>query len=183
MPLRRVAAALYSRLVEAARDPVFYRDLQVADTIEGRYEMIVLHLTLVLRRLRVSGGDGRVLREARSLSQALVDFTAADLDRSMRELGIGDLSVARYMKRLGEGLFGRAAAYDAALECGDAAALAAVLLRNVYAGTAAGGAPDTRLAVHVMEQGLFLNRQDIAAILAGRIEFTPPAAGRAGDGA
>jgi len=107
---RRAASGLYGRAVDAARAPEFYRGYGVADTIEGRYEMIVLHIVLLLFRLR-SSDQGRGPDRARDsgkgrarLAQALVDFMAADLDRSIRELGVGDLSVSRFMKRLGEGL-------------------------------------------------------------------------------
>ena len=108
---KRIAAELYSGVVTAARAPAFYAELGVPDTVEGRYEMIVLHVVLLLRRMRQPGAGQK------RLSQALVDFMAADLDRSIRELGVGDMSVGKFMKRLGEGLYGRAAvaAYGAGL--------------------------------------------------------------------
>ena len=115
--IRRAASELYTKSVAAARLPDFYAALAVPDTIEGRYEMIVLHIVLLLRRLRQPG------EHQKRLAQALVDYMAADLDRSIRELGVGDLSVGKFMKRLGEGLYGRAAAYDKALDDRDPRAL------------------------------------------------------------
>jgi cytochrome b pre-mRNA-processing protein 3 len=166
---RRAAGQLYAKAVDAARAPVFYRDLGVPDTIEGRYEMIVLHVVLLLRRLRADRP-----RQAR-LAQAVVDYMAADFDRSMRELGIGDLSVGRFMKRLGEGLYGRAAAYDKALDDSDEPALRVVLTRNIFDGEG----PDDRIlaiiAGYVLVQLNHLDEQPIADIASGVVDFMPPA--------
>jgi cytochrome b pre-mRNA-processing protein 3 len=165
---RRMAPYLYARIVAAARAPVFYREFGVADTIEGRYEMIVLHVALLLRRLRDKSGADL------NLAQAIVDFFASDLDRSMRELGVGDLGVGRFMKRLGEGLYGRAAAYDAALDNGDNEKLSEALLRNVYNGVNPPGIALVRLARYVQDQSQHLALQSIDPIKAGNIDFMPP---------
>ena len=168
LSVRRIAAQLYGSVVAAARAAAFYREFQAPDTIEGRYELIVLHIALALRRLREPGvGQLR-------LAQALVDFMAADLDRSMRELGVGDLSVARFMKRLGEGLYGRAAAYDRALDQGDHEALMAALLRNVYAGSEPEGHILAVIADHVERQWVYLGAQPADNLAAGKIEFLDP---------
>ncbi len=165
---RRVAPQLYARVVAAARAPEFYRDLGVADTIEGRYEMIVLHMVLLLRRLRMPDG------QRPKLAQALIDYMAADFDRSMRELGIGDLSVARFMKRLGEGVYGRAAAYDSALDKADPIALSAALLRNVYNGVDPEGRGLAVIADYVLAQSRYIGGQPIERIDAGHVDFLPP---------
>lgn len=163
---RRIAPLLYGALVAAARQPDLYRDLKVADTIEGRYEMIALHAALLLRRIRTEG------RRQAVLAQAVLDFMAADLDRSMRELGVGDLSVSRYMKRLGEGFYGRAAAYDAGLdEPDDAPALSEALLRNVYGGIDPGDQILAAFARYVRILAQHLAGQPAEAIAAGRVDF------------
>lgn len=162
---RRAAAELYGDIVAAARAPVFYAALGVPDTIEGRYEMIVLHTVLLLRRLR---GPGQ-----KRLAQALVDFMAADLDRSIRELGVGDMSVGKFMKRLGEGLFGRAAAYDGALDTLDAGALEAAILRNIFDGYDPGRRSLAAIACYVRAQSDHLAGLPIEQIAAGHVEFQP----------
>jgi cytochrome b pre-mRNA-processing protein 3 len=164
---RRAAAELYGAAVAAARMPAFYSRYGVADTIEGRYEMIVLHVVLLLMALRSAG------REGSKLAQALVDFMAADLDRSIRELGVGDLSVSRFMKRLGEGLYGRAAAYEAALTS-DSAALSGVLLRNVYGGIDPGPGILAELADYTQLQHHHIAGQPITQSNAGHIDFLTP---------
>lgn len=164
---RRAAPHLYTSVVDAARAPVFYRDLEVPDSIEGRYEMIVLHMVLLLRRLRAAGGkQGR-------LAQALVDYMAADLDRSMRELGVGDLSVGKFMKRLGEGLYGRAAAYDGALDKGDIVVLEMALARNIFDGESPGDQILAIFARYVQTQLDHLDGQPIEDIAVGTVDFLP----------
>ncbi|MDB5365463.1 MAG: ubiquinol-cytochrome c chaperone [Rhodospirillales bacterium] len=124
-PRRRQGAEMYKRMVELARAPRFYAELGVPDTVEGRFEMISLHVALLLRRLH--GVDG-------ALAEAVIKTMWADLDVAIRELGIGDLSVGKKMKLLAQNFYGRAAAYDQALKSEDSAELQAALLRNVYDG-------------------------------------------------
>lgn len=164
---RRIAAQLYAAAVTAARSPVLYRDLGVADTIEGRYELVVLHVVLVVRRLAESEG------KRSKLAQALIDFMASDLDRSIRELGVGDLSVGKFMRRLGEGLYGRAAAYNAALDAASPA-LQDALLRNVYGGVTPAERVLALMTDYVHIQDRHLAGQQIAAIEAGHVEFLSP---------
>jgi cytochrome b pre-mRNA-processing protein 3 len=164
---RRIAAELYSDVVAVARAPAFYADLGVPDTIEGRYEMIVLHLVLLLRRLRQPGAGQK------RLAQALVDFMAADLDRSIRELGVGDMSVGKFMKRLGEGLFGRAAAYDKALDDHDNRALEVAVLRNIFDGYDPGERILAIIARYVQAQYDHLASLPIEPIAAGHVAFLP----------
>ena len=164
---------LYSALVAQARQPGFYSALAVPDTVEGRFEMVALHCALALRRLRAIGG-----RPAAALSQQLLEYMFGDLDRSIREIGVGDMSVGKYMKRLGKSFYGRAAAYDAALDAGDGAVLAQAIDRNIL-GTAAGQEPALRhaaeiLALYVMKADTALAQQPIAAFHEGTLVFPLP---------
>jgi len=118
--------AIYGMIVAQAREPLFYREFGVPDTVDGRFDMVLLHLWLVLRRLRaVAGGAG--------LSQALFDHFCSDMDANLREMGVGDLTVPKRMQKFGEAFYGRAAAYDAALAAG-AEPLAHALCKNVLDG-------------------------------------------------
>lgn len=129
-----VIAQLLERVAGASRRASFYRSMGVPDTIEGRFEMLALHLVLVLRRLR------RLPPPADDVGQDLVDAFFRTLDASLRETGIGDSGVPRRMKGLAGAFYGRAAAYDAALDAGDRAGLARALERNVAEGRGGGGA-------------------------------------------
>jgi cytochrome b pre-mRNA-processing protein 3 len=122
-----IATRLYGAIVAEARNPAFYSDLGVPDTVTGRFEMVVLHTVLVLDRLR------RDDRE-KAVGQKIFDLYSIDMDRSLRELGIGDLGVPKRMKKMTEAFYGRAAAYRAAISSGDAVALTDAVRRNVFAG-------------------------------------------------
>src|SRR5213078_333931 len=126
-PPSRTIAALYGAIVAQARDPRFYEAYRVPDTVLGRFDLIVLHLARVLRRLR----EGN--RAARTIAQGVFDEFCRDMDHSLREMGISDPGVPRQMRKVGEAFYGRAQAYDAALAAGGEDTLAQALARNVYA--------------------------------------------------
>jgi cytochrome b pre-mRNA-processing protein 3 len=118
------AERLYAEMVAEARGRRFYAELGVPDTPEGRFEMIALHIALLLRRLRAEGAAGI------ALGQALFDLMFADMDAALRELGVGDLDVGKQVKRLAGQFYARLAALDRALGSpgeGAAEALAAAL--------------------------------------------------------
>jgi len=156
---------LYDTIVAGSRQPVFYERGGVPDTVDGRFDMIVLHAALVTARLRRAGEPGR------ELAQALFDLMFADMDRSLREMGVGDLRVGRRVKTMVRAFYGRAAAYEKALDCGDDAAMTAAVRRNVF-GTVE---PDeTRIAamagyVHAVSNDLA--GQPDEAVLAGKVAF------------
>lgn len=125
--LRRTARRLYALAVQQARSPFIYDDFSVPDTVDGRFDAVVLHVFLLLKRMSLEGtGDSAYL------SQALFDALFQDMDRNLREMGVGDLSVGKHIKRMAEAYYGRAAAYEIALVSEDASALRKALLRNVY---------------------------------------------------
>src|SRR5229473_3955560 len=128
VPVREAAELAYSRIVEHARQPGFFIDGGVPDTVDGRFELICLHAFLYLHRLK------REQPQAAPLGQRLFDTMFADFDRSLREMGTGDLSVGREIKRMAEAFYGRVAAYERGLVQGDAM-LKAALGRNLF-GTA-----------------------------------------------
>jgi cytochrome b pre-mRNA-processing protein 3 len=123
---RGTIEAIYGMIVTQAREPLFYRDLGVPDTVNGRFDLLVLHLWIVLRRLQPIPG-GAVL------SQALFDRFCEDMDANLREMGVGDLAVPKRMQAFGEAFYGRAAAYDLALTEGREA-LAQALCKNILNG-------------------------------------------------
>ena len=119
------ARRLYERIVGRARSPGFYQDRGVPDTVDGRFELLMLHAFLVFDRLRVAGD------EAKPLGEALFAVMVYDFDQSLRVSGVGDLGVGPRMKRMGQAFYGRLHAYRTAAEAGSAA-LAAALRRNLY---------------------------------------------------
>lgn len=172
-PNREVIEALYARIVAAARQPHLYDAWSVPDTPLGRFEMLALHMFLVLHRLR---GEGEA---AHALAQDLTDAFFLEVDHSLRELGIGDMGIPRRMKRLARMFYGRAASYGADVDAGDRAALAAALARNVRPEDAA-WQHAAALADHVLSAHRGLAAQQTAALLAGRIAI-PDAGSRGGE--
>ncbi len=118
-------AALYGAIVAQARLPAFYAEAGVPDTVEGRFDMIVLHLALFLRRLRHESG------KLPPVGQAVFDKFCTDMDHNLREMGVGEMVVPRRMRGFGEAFYGRAAAYDQALDADDMVALEAAIARNL----------------------------------------------------
>jgi cytochrome b pre-mRNA-processing protein 3 len=157
---------LYGTIVAQARAETFYRDFGVPDTVNGRFEMIVLHAVLLLRRL---DGD-----DTRGLGQALFDHFCGDMDGNLREMGIGDLGVPRQMRRIGEAFYGRKAAYGAALAAANDEALTTTLARNVF-GAASAVASAERLAAYVAAAAEALAGQDAGALMRGDVAFPDPA--------
>ena len=164
---RRIAESLYGEIVAAARREVFFSDWNVPDTPLGRFEMLSLHMFLFQHRLR--GADGA----PRQLAQDMIDDFFTDVDHSLRELGIGDLGVPKRMKKLARMFYGRTAAYSAALDAGDRAALAAALARNVMPGAAAWPEAEA-LSDYVLSADLRLAALPLHEICAGAISFPAP---------
>ena len=123
---RRVVERQYELITRAARRPVFYAAMDVPDTVMGRFEMISVHLILYLRASNKVGGT------AARIAQEIVDAFFEDVDHSIRELGIGDTSVPKRMKKFSHMFYGRAKSYEEAIAAGDSDALAAALGRNIH---------------------------------------------------
>ena len=132
---------LHGEIVAAARRPALFIDCGVPDTMDGRFEMVVLHADLLLRRLAQTG--------AADLTQDLVNRLFEGFDDALREMAIGDVGVVKRMTKFASAYYGRAGAYGPALEAGDHVALAAALARNALR---VEGVPDSahRLAARAL---------------------------------
>jgi cytochrome b pre-mRNA-processing protein 3 len=149
------AQRLYEAIVADARQEKFYAEMDVPDTLDGRFDMIVLHMFLVLDRLR---------GEAADMGQQLTDTFFKDLDRTLREMGIGDLSVAKKIRPMAEAFAGRMRAYATASEEG---VLVEALQRNVYGGTASPKASE--LAQWMQNAKVKLGSRSTKSILDGEL--------------
>lgn len=160
-PLRGTIEAIYGMIVTQAREPSFYGLLGVSDTVNGRFDLLVLHLWMVLRRFRS-------VRGASDFAQALFDRFCEDMDANLREMGVGDLAVPKRMRAFGEAFYGRAAAYDAALTVGGEM-LAEAVRKNVLDGQGMENA--RRLADYSLAAIARLDGLDEAALLAADWAF------------
>jgi len=156
--------AIYGMIVTRAREPSFYRAMAVPDTVNGRFDLLLLHLWLVLRRLKSADGGP-------ALSQALFDHFCNDMDDNLREMGVGDLTVPKKMQAFGEAFYGRTAAYDLALTGGHEA-LAQALCKNILNGEHIEKAG--RLAAYAEAAMAALDRLDDATLLSGSTKFPVP---------
>lgn len=125
---RRRLVPLYRAIIAEARDPAWYRDGGVSDTLDGRFDMLALVMALVLDRLHAAGDGGQV--DSVALTEVFID----DMDGQLREIGIGDLVVGKQVGKMMGMLGGRIGAYRDALAAGDDAALDEALVRNLYRG-------------------------------------------------
>lgn len=176
------AVALYAAVVEQARQPVFYTAMKVPDTVDGRFDMIVLHLFLILNRFPRADRQNPVLR-------AMLEEHFADMDNSLREIGVGDLSVPKKIHRMIDALYGRFETYEKALTGATPVEdMADALARNVYRGAApedpeAVPAPDVTaagaegLTRYVLQARAALAAQDPTVILGGKVSFPEPRPG------
>ena len=161
-------APLYGTIVAQARATAFYQTYGVPDTVNGRFEMVVLHVVLLLRRLAAEP------EPIRQLGQEVFDHFCRDMDANLREMGVGDLAVPRKMRGIGEAFYGRQQVYDAALRAQSSDALTAVLSRNVYGTADQRHSGVGRLAAYVREAGRRLAAQEGAALRGGTLAFPDP---------
>jgi len=186
---RDQALSLYVASVEQARRPGFYTDCGIADTLDGRFDLIVLHVYLVVRTLRPAGEQGK------RLADLIFKIMMDDMDMNLREMGVGDLSVGKRVKAMARAFYGRAAAYDAALdgevapgaavedgtekgtekgtEEGDKTGLEAALSRNIYGAETPESGQLARLTDYVRRALVALERQPADTLLTGDVAFPP----------
>lgn len=195
---RKSAAQTYVALVDAARRPEFYTRAGIPDTIDGRFELIVLHAFLILDRLQwrsdaVSGTEppDAAHRELtgtisapdtgaedfadQQFAQALFDYMFADMDHNLREMGVGDMNVGKRVRKMGEAFYGRAVNYQQALQSDSRDELCDVLRRNLF-GTvpAPSAAAVAMMADYVTVARNRLRQQRSADIKAAEMAFPPP---------
>ena len=167
-PAKATGDRLYAATVAQARAPALYAGLGAPDTPDGRFEVYTLHVLLVLERLRADGAG------ASSVAQAYFDAYLSGLDNGLRELAVGDLSVGKTMRKLGEAFYGRGKALDAALaELPDRHALEALLGRTVFGGVESAEA--AALADYVLRLRETLAATPADALLRGEIGRAPAA--------
>ena len=162
-PQREAAHKAYVVLVDQARSPEFYLRHGVPDSLDGRFEMIAVHLFLILHRLKHEP-------DTMQFRQRLFDLMFGDMDRSLREMGTGDFGVGKQVKRMAEGFYGRIAAYDPGL-AGERSRLEDGLRRNVFGTVEPDPADVAFLAAYMARQMCVLAGQDAASVMAGDIRF------------
>jgi cytochrome b pre-mRNA-processing protein 3 len=158
---RDSARAVYTAIVAQSRQPEFYSEWGVADTVTGRYDVLSLHVALLLHRLRKQ-------TDAKPFAQALFDIFFQDMDRSLREMGVGDLSVPKRIARMTELFYGLLTSLGPALDSGDELELRQVLARNILDDSEDKAAP---LATYCLEAAERLKSRSFEIISSGQVQF------------
>ncbi|HEY8950065.1 MAG TPA: ubiquinol-cytochrome C chaperone family protein [Rhizomicrobium sp.] len=156
---RSLGAEICTAIGTRARNPVFFAELGVPDSIDGRFDLVVLHAWLVLERLQELG--------MKDVSQGVVNSLFASFDESLRELGVGDIGIGHRVKKMADAFYGRLSAYS---EANDSAALKNAIVRNVYRGQAGHDAQSDALAHYATSARTLLSDNDFSS---GAVEFGP----------
>ncbi len=168
------ARTVYAAIISQARDPYFFTEPAASadtgfgapDTVEGRFEILTLHMYAALRRFKRQGN------EAHKFSQTLFDTFFNNMDDSLREMGVGDMSIGRKIRKMAESFYGRVAAYEKAFDSGDESALNEAIARNVYGDDdQAKGAP---LAEYLRNLVAALESQELNSLMSGKVSFPTP---------
>lgn len=162
---RQEARQAYANCLSTIRNPAFYTNYAVPDITDARFDLLILHITLIMHRIQQETGfDGK------TYNQQLFDTLFADMDQSLRETGIGDMGIPKRMRKMMTGFNGRSQIYINALNENDRQALESALARNVY------GAENTphaaQLANYAQQQLNHLSKTPIDTILKGERLFT-----------
>lgn len=160
--------AQYEVITQSARNPIFYQEFDVPDTVMGRFNMVSIFMTLYLR------ATNNAQEGVKQLAQEVVEEFFKDIDHSIRELGIGDAGVPKRMKKLGRMFYGRAENYGKALDGGDIGELAEAFARNIHS-DGEGQAPDMlSLAEHVVFVDGKLKSASHDDMIKASLSFPPP---------
>jgi cytochrome b pre-mRNA-processing protein 3 len=155
---------IYRIIVDQARQPRFYTDLDVPDSVDGRFEMVTLHAFLVIRRLKGAS------ESSSDAAQALFDLMFEDMDVSLREMGAGDMGVGKRVKAMVQAFYGRIASYEAGL-VGEEGGLEDALSRNVYATVEPSEAAVAELARYLRAQAAHMATLNLQDVQNGKFAF------------
>ncbi len=158
---KRNSHMLYTALVTQARSPVFYTKYSVDDSIDGRFDMILLHMFALVYRLEQMG------KPAKNMARVVQEVMITDLDYNLREMGVGDMSVGKKMKDIGKAWFGRQRAYRESFD--NVGELEAAICRNIYRGKQNESA--SVLAVYLTNLMRYLQTIDHDDLLSGKLKL------------
>ena len=168
-----VALDLYVAAVAQARRPLFYVEYGVPDTVDGRFDLIILHVYLFLRQLNqlalTDGGSAESVQAAQR-AQLLFDVMFSDMDRSLREMGVSDISIGKRVKHMVKAFYGRAVAYDEGLT-GPDTVLRNALERNLFGTVQPSQNQLAAMAEYLRYQADNLAKASDQDILAGKLKF------------
>lgn len=155
--------AIYAAIVAQSRQPRFYADWGVPDTVTGRFDMICLHMALLFGRLRREG------KEVSAFAQAVFDLFFKDMDRSLREMGVTDIGVPKKIQKMGNMFYGLLINLNEAMDRADRAEVEAVIRRNLFDDS--DGAAVADLTAYLFDEAARLKRVPTATLLGGKLDL------------
>ena len=157
----------YLSLVNQARLPEFFKGLNVPDTLDGRFELICLHMVLILRRLKDVPVQDPLFAQVRLFGQALYDTMFIDFDLSLREMGVGDMGIGRRVKQMVQALHGRIEAYEISevWDQSEVSKLREAISRNLYGTCQPQGTCVEKMLDYVARAWEGLSKQSVSQIL------------------
>lgn len=155
--------AIYNGIVAQSRRPIYYSDWAIPDSVTGRFDMISVHLCLVFRRLRPATGAGN------PFAQDLFDLFFKDMDLSLREMGVNDVSIPKRIQKMGNVFYGLLSKMTEAIDANDPKGLSEILDRNLYEGEKEPSAKV--LAAYILDSANWLEDQQTETITAGELTW------------
>lgn len=166
--IKDLSHVMFTHIVEQARTPLFYSEWKVADTLDGRFDLIILHVALVVHRLEQITENAEAGLMIRYLQEVLFD----NMDMSLREIGVGDMSVGKKVKVMAEAFYGRKLAYKTALLSDDPQDdMRAAVVKNVYRDVVPEEEGATSLTSYILRQSSYFGELADEDLLAGQISF------------
>ncbi len=162
------AYIIFTKIVDQARNPAFYSEWDVADSLDGRFDLIILHVALVADRFEQSDKNKKIALMIRYLQEILFD----NMDLSLREMGVGDMSVGKKIKVMAEAYYGRKQAYQKALRVDDGLeSLKFSLIKNIYRDNVPNGVILDKFTSYISKQHNCLKDQTDDNLISAKLIF------------
>ena len=165
--LNNAAHQLFLNVIEQSRNDKFYKNYGVEDSLDGRFDLMTMHMSIILNKLEQHSeiNDAKIVR--RNLQEIMFD----NLDLSLREIGVGDLGVGKKIKVMAEAFYGRIAVYQSLLNSNNQGELSDALERNLYRGKDLDDKILPEMVKYVFSQWDNVHEQSIEKIVKGNIIF------------
>jgi len=167
-PRSDAATELYATVVAQARNEAFFLECEVPDTVDGRFDLVLLHAFLLFHRLK---SDHDATKE---LGQEVFDLMFENLDQNLREMGVGDMGIGRRIKGMAQAFYGRVQSYEDALEAADERKLEEALRRNLFRKCEPAEKSVKAVSAYIFDCSKILGAIPAQQIAAGKIDFGPP---------
>jgi cytochrome b pre-mRNA-processing protein 3 len=173
---KEAAEKIYDAIVAQSRNPAFYLRCGVPDTLSGRFDMLVIHMFVVLQILKLGGREGQLL------AQEIVEAFIREMDTMVRDLGVSDRNVPKEVRKIAQLFYGQLLAYSTALQRNEAKGLANEVWKSFQSGEGASSASIAAEAISTYMRQAIKNIQEMPLnmLLQGNIRFPEIAAQRNG---